>query len=174
MDSHTTEAAVSGVKKQDTILNGLLGVVLVASLATIILRGQAGGASDAALAASLFESSATFGDVVRQSEAEDKPVFVFATADWCGPCQSFKGRVLADGSVQDNIRSQAVPYLLDLTQSVPSDPEDQRLAAKLSVTSLPSYFLITGDEVVAKGSGAIAKADFVSWFEAGSAPAGQP
>lgn len=85
-----------------------------------------------------FDQTKRLADALAQSASSGKPVLAFATADWCGPCQSFKRGALAHPKVAQWVRDHAIGVYVDVDKHA----ED---AQKLSVFSIPALVLIRPD-----------------------------
>jgi thiol-disulfide isomerase/thioredoxin len=74
-----------------------------------------------------------------------KPVLLMFTADWCGPCQNFKGTVLADDRVVGAVVDTCKFQMVDLTRWE-GNPAD--VAKRYGVSAIPTLVLVNshGDE----------------------------
>ena len=68
-----------------------------------------------------------------------KPVLLMFTADWCGPCQNFKGTVLADDRVVSAVVDTCKFQMVDLTkwEGKPAD-----VATRYGVKAIPTLILV--------------------------------
>ena len=95
-----------------------------------------------------------------------RPMLIFATADWCGPCQTFKRTTLVDPQVEALIRERLVPVYLNVDQ-------EQDIAATLNVKSIPASILIRDGQTIAKLEGAVGTDEFLAWMRSSlQAPGG--
>jgi len=74
-----------------------------------------------------------------------RPVVVFATADWCPPCQSMKRETLVDPRVAELIRERATPVYMNVDQ----DSE----AGKLGIYGIPATLVIWDGTTIARQEG---------------------
>ena len=97
---------------------------------------------------------ATYAAALEEARAGKKPVFVYFTADWCGPCQSLKHTTWADKDVEAALRDY-VPVKVDVDRAAD-------VATKFSVSSIPAYFVLdpSGD-VVGNWVGAFPPGQFI-------------
>ncbi|MGP1272853.1 MAG: thioredoxin family protein [Phycisphaerales bacterium] len=145
--------------------------VLFAGVAAIMwIRGPSGADPDRVSAADgLFDRHATYESARSEAAATGKPVFVFATADWCGPCQTMKSTTLADAEVQTAINGSVVPYKLDVTIMENLSAEDGALADRLGVGGIPASYIITPDgQVTARTVGLQPPDRFRQWLASGA------
>lgn len=131
---------------------------LLAVLAFVGFR-MSGCSAEVAPKPALFSDATTLDEALDQSAATGKPVFVVATADWCGPCQVYKKGALAEASVAELIRARTIPVYLD----VDADPE---AAEMLGVSSIPASFLIRDNEVRARLGGVRSAEALTQWIQA--------
>lgn len=111
----------------------------------------------------LFASGAeTLDDAMRRSEASGRPIFAFATADWCGPCQVYKKNALADPRVAEWVGANAEPVYIDIDAS----PDDAR---RLGVRPIPATFLIKDGRVIGKAEGVMSADALLSWLNTNAA-----
>lgn len=136
----------------------------------VALRQQLGGMASGGSPAPtppVFASGLTLASAKAQSQTDAKPAFVFATAQWCGPCQQMKRGPLTDPAVVDVIKARTLPVYLDVDQS-PSE------AASLNVMGLPTMLVLRGDRIVASLSGYADGPKFIAWLEQSVAQATTP
>lgn len=129
-------------------------VILVALLAfTMVMRNSAPMPP-------AFDKTVTLAEASSRAAQSGKPVLVFATADWCGPCQSFKKNALKDKTVEQWITINTHAVYLDCTKEVPADARD------LPINALPTLLLVRNGKAVASLEGAESAATVIAWFEA--------
>ena len=86
--------------------------------------------------------------------SSDKPVLVDFWAEWCGPCKMLTP-ILEEISQELNQKVQVVKVNLD---------ENQDLAMKYSIRSIPTLLLFSNGELVDTKVGLIPKNDIVDWL----------
>jgi thiol:disulfide interchange protein len=118
-------------------------------------------------AAAVFGISRYTGRAARVAAADRaagiKPVLLMFTADWCGPCQAFKGNVLADDRVFDRLHQQCRFEKVDLTkwQGKPAD-----VATSFGVSSIPTLILVNSQgQEIDRYDGPHDPAHFASWLD---------
>jgi thiol:disulfide interchange protein len=148
---------------------GTVVFVGVCLIALAVVRQQYGGAAPTPTA---FASHMTLEDALAESAASGKPVLAFATADWCGPCQSFKRGALADERVAAWIGENTLPAYVDLTSD--NDPRAQEAARLLEVASVPALMLVQNGEVIARREGVVGADGLLEWLRASGARAQPP
>lgn len=95
------------------------------------------------------------------ARASGKPMFLYFTASWCGPCQSLKSTVWSDAAVASEL-SRYVPVKLDVDL-----PSTRDLALKYGVEDAGIPFFVVLDpsgNVVRTGVGAVPPDTFVRWL----------
>lgn len=131
-----------------------LGVIVLSMVATIAaLRWVSGGAAPVpevfVSVAGFAGSPPTLRAAMEQAQQVGKPVLVFATADWCPPCQQMKKTTLSDDRVVGLIRRRTVPYYLDTDVS-------RSEAERLGVQGIPAFYIV---EVSSDGGSAVGRVE---------------
>lgn len=116
-------------------------VLIVAVVAFLQTRGGGKGGTPPA-----FEPLRAYNDAAAASDASGKPVLVFGTASWCGPCQSFKRGALVNSDVEQKIMAGTEAVYLDVDKDGPT-------AQALKIRSLPTLVLVKGGFEVARLEG---------------------
>ena len=99
----------------------------------------------------LHTNSASFEKVIGQ----EIPVLVDFWAPWCGPCKML-GPVLEE--VEKEIGGKAVIAKVNVD-------EEQDLAVKYGVSSIPTMIVFKGGQEVARISGALPAGEIVRWVQ---------
>ena len=86
--------------------------------------------------------------------SSNTPVLVDFCAEWCGPCKML-GPILEEISEDLKDKLQVVKVNLD---------ENQDLAMKYSIRSIPTLLLFKGGELVDTKVGLLPKSDLVEWL----------
>jgi thioredoxin-like negative regulator of GroEL len=73
----------------------------------------------------------------RIAEVTNRPVMLYFTADWCGPCRQLAGTTLKDPSVQTELE-EFVPVALDLDAH-------RELAGQHQVSAIPTFLVLLAD-----------------------------
>ncbi|MBN9691254.1 MAG: thioredoxin family protein [Verrucomicrobia bacterium] len=73
----------------------------------------------------------------RVAEVTNRPVLLYFTADWCGPCRQLAGTTLKDPSVQTQLE-EFVPVALDLDAH-------SELAGQRQVSAIPTFLVLLAD-----------------------------
>src|SRR5690606_15095484 len=111
----------------------LLLVVVILALLPLIRGGGV------APTPGMFDAGLSLAEAEALAAEDGRVTLVFATADWCGPCQSLKRGALVDGEVEWWARANAAPTLLDLTAP---GPEAKAAAQRLGVGPIPAVILL--------------------------------
>ena len=135
-------------------------LVIVASVIVIMnLRAN----STPAQTPGVFAQNMSFTDAASKSAQSDKPVLVYATASWCGPCQAFKRGALSDPKVESTILDRTLPVYLDID-------ENPEVAGMLGVNSVPRMILIRGDQILAARVGVMSAEQTIAFLEEHTSP----
>lgn len=76
---------------------------------------------------------------VTEASDANKPVIVYFTADWCGPCQIYRREVLVDPRLAEALQANVIPVVIDIDQ--PGAGQD--LFVKLGLIAIPTTLAIT-------------------------------
>ena len=77
-------------------------------------------------------------ETLAMSKRDNKPMFAFFTADWCGPCHSMKNGALKETSVVDAIENGFIPVMLNAEQSA-------ELFTSFGITTIPAIIVVKPD-----------------------------
>lgn len=146
---------------------GVLFVVVIA-LSALMYFGRAGGGPAPTPAA--FLNAPTFDDALKSSQSQSKPVLVFATADWCGPCQKLKRGALAAAEIQALITGGTITVYADVTGP---DEQSMQTASRLRISAVPALIMVWNGQEIARHEGDTSVASLRKWLEAGIARAKQ-
>lgn len=133
------------------IVLGLIAAAVPIGL-TLMRSGAAGKPA-------MFAEGLTLASAVERSKSSGRPVFAYATADWCGPCQHFKANTLSHPAITALVQERTHAAYVDVER-------DAAGAEALSVTSIPAFAILRNGLVVAKGVGAMPPDEFQSWLKA--------
>ena len=91
-----------------------------------------------------------------------KPMLIFFTADWCGPCTLLKQTTFADASVAEKIQTGFVPMKVDLTDQ--NGPE-QLLAHTWDVRAIPTMIIVSpAGKEVSRQQGVLDVQEMTTWL----------
>jgi len=94
----------------------------------------------------------------QESKTSNKPILLYLTAEWCGPCQSLKSTTWTDPAVESALRSY-VPVKIDIDQH----PD---LARQYGSEAIPRFVVIDPNGNVTKSTeGALPPSEFIAWLK---------
>lgn len=94
-----------------------------------------------------------------QSLEQNKPLLLYFTADWCGPCRYMKRSVFTDASV-GNAMSNYVRLKIDVD-------EQPLIAREYQVSSIPAFVIqSSGGEIEKRAGGAMKAQELIEWLGA--------
>ena len=96
-----------------------------------------------------------------EARAANKPMLLYFTAEWCGPCQWMRRYVWSDRQVADALRG-FVSVRIDIDK-------DPATAMRFHVKPIPVFFIVRPDGQIARThEGAMEAQEFINWLSAGS------
>jgi len=137
----------------------LLTTLLVFGLAIFAITAFRAWSNREHIIPPAFAQQHSLPDASAASTQDGRPVLVFVTADWCGPCQSFKRGALSDPAITELFTAKAHPVLLDA--DTPSNG-----AESLKIFSIPALLLLKNGREVARLEGGVNASELTSWFNA--------
>ena len=84
-------------------------------------------------------------DALAESKKTGKPVLADFSASWCGPCQEMKHSAWPDAKVEEAVKRDYIPVMLDVDR-----PEVEGPAQKYKVEYIPAVFILDGEGNVVK------------------------
>ncbi len=145
-------------------LSGLV-VIVVVGIGALLVFGRGGGVAPKPAA---FANAVLFDDALQRSQTEGRPVLVFATADWCGPCQTLKRGALTSAKLEQTIKSSTIPVYADVTGD---DEVSMDAARRLGVGSIPALIVVWNGKEVARHEGNAPAATLERWLDTALASA---
>jgi thiol-disulfide isomerase/thioredoxin len=93
-----------------------------------------------------------------EASREKKPLLVYFTADWCGPCQHMKATTWSDARVAEALKDY-VPVQIDV--------DDQpNVARTFGVRGIPRVQVMTADGTLGQGlTGAVSPEVMADWLK---------
>lgn len=134
-------------------------LLIVAILALLPLIRGGGGVAPMP---PMFDEGLSLAEAEARAAAEGRLTLVYATADWCGPCQRFKRGALVDPEVEAWVAAHTVPTVLDLTSP---HGEAAEHAQRLGIGPIPAIILLREGEEVARRQGAAPAGLLLRWLE---------
>jgi thioredoxin-like negative regulator of GroEL len=93
----------------------------------------------------------------KESAATRKPMMLYLTAQWCGPCQSLRGTTWADAGVERALRDY-VPVKVDIDQHA-------EIARQYGGDAIPRFVVIDPAGTIVKATeGARPPDEFLAWL----------
>ncbi len=78
----------------------------------------------------------------------NRPVLLYFTAEWCGPCKMMRKAVWPDERVERAVNTAVVPVYVDV-----DDPSNRPLVAEHRVEAMPTFLLIRDGRPMARMTG---------------------
>lgn len=96
-------------------------------------------------------------DARAEAQTDNKPVLLYFTADWCGPCQTMRRTTWANPDVEQALEA-FVPVKIDIDAQ-------PTIAMQYGIMSVPTYAVLNDDgQPIRSAVGAIAPDDFLTWL----------
>lgn len=138
------------------VVNVIFGVILAAAIGAVIARSLYLGRP--AEEPAMFHEHLTLRQARERSAETGKPIFLVASATWCGYCQRYTRETLHDQRVQNWITERAIPVHLDVDQFSFD-------ATALNIESIPATILLRADDELDRFTGLRSPEDLLTWLE---------
>jgi protein disulfide-isomerase len=100
-----------------------------------------------------------------EAQADERPMLLYFTADWCGPCRMMRRDVYSDPDIAQRIVGAAVPVKLDLTAPQPGTPAYDT-AMQLQIQGYPTLILMDpGNGEISRHFGYLGAEDLLDWLD---------
>lgn len=140
------------------LIDKRLGVILViAAIAALVpfVFNPGTGAGKVAWGSSFETATAT-------SKETGRPLLIYFTATWCGPCQDMKAHVFTEDAVANTLNNRFVPVMIETTDDT---DEVRELGGRYAVKYLPTMVITDAEgNVIAERYGGIGADDFLEWL----------
>ena len=124
--------------------------VLVVILAVIVSRGTGGGTDR-------IPWQTDFPAAQAESRQTGKPILLYFTASWCGPCQEMRQTTFSDVTVAAALQKY-IPVKIDIDSN-------SALAQSYKIEAIPHFFLLDpGGQVQRSEEGGMATGQFLQWI----------
>ena len=102
-----------------------------------------------------------FAAAQAEARTANKPILLYFTAEWCGPCQEMRRYVWTDPQVAEALK-KFVPVRIDVDR-------DPKLAQQFQINTIPAFFIVDPSGRVARNyEGAMESQEFITWVSRGS------
>lgn len=114
-------------------MKSILNILMVVLALVTGLNAQKGGIQ-------FVSNTMTFKEILEKARKENKPIFIDAFADWCGPCKKMDREVFVASSVGEVYNAKFVNVKIDMEKG-----EGPELAKKYGIQAYPSYLFLDSD-----------------------------
>lgn len=157
MSNEGSNVATKASRRSSLLWGGALMLVLIVWAGAFAMRH--GGEP-----VELQGWSQDFSEAQSQAVQADAPMLVLFTADWCGPCQSFKREVLTKPDAQAAVGEGFVPVKVDLTSGDPGS-ENIAVAERYGVRGIPTLLALNPDgEPISAFNGERSVSGLMDWL----------
>jgi len=102
-----------------------------------------------------------FAAAQAEARSANKPILLYFTAEWCGPCQQMRRYVWTDPQVAEALKN-FVPVRIDVDR-------DPKLAQQFHINPIPAFFILDSSGQIARNyEGAMEPQEFINWVSRGS------
>lgn len=114
-------------------MKSILHVLIVCLTLSTGMYGQKAGIQ-------FVPNTLSFKEILEKAQKENKPIFIDAYAEWCGPCKKMDREVFVISSVGDVYNAKFINVKMDMEKG-----EGPELAKKFGIQAYPSYLFLDSD-----------------------------
>lgn len=131
---------------------GLFAIIVAVTVVTFAVNTARGGKDNVPWRTDVAAAAT-------EAKAAGKPVMLYFTASWCGPCRRMRGSTWGNAAVDAKLRASYVPVKVDIDA-------DRDTAIAYEIDAVPTMILLDAEGKVARRITQFVDAEeFLAWLE---------